>query len=183
MYNLFQQQNELPIIHVTMFLFPVCKRWRRVVEMAWQDVRTLEFPEIGWKQTDFYKFPSKFRTNQGVGKILEKIGGNVQQLMLGHPCTFNILPIVGKHCSNLTRLGIAFRNDDQNIVRFLPQMQKLEYFEICNIKFYPRQVFQYLPSETLTELHLGSRRRLPCGAVNATAPRIAAAVGFFPSEI
>lgn len=122
--------------------------------MAWNDLKILKLGDGLWKTTDSSEYRLKIRSNRGAGMILKKFGTHMQQLKLEDPCGYEILPIVGQYCNNLTRLEVDIYSFDKSHAKFFPRMQKLKYFEITGIRCYPREVFQTLPSDTLTDIHL-----------------------------
>ncbi|XP_015109357.1 F-box/LRR-repeat protein 14 [Diachasma alloeum] len=133
----------------------VCKRWKDVAQLAWDDIKTLDFASALPEKSDLLKLPEATRTNQCIGRIIRKCGRYLNRLQLADPCNSKILPLVGQHCHNLVRLEIELVHYDKNCAKLFPQMQRLKYLEIKGIRqHFPGDFFLALPHETLTEIHL-----------------------------
>ncbi|XP_011308262.1 uncharacterized protein [Fopius arisanus] len=149
-----------------------CKRWRDVSHLSWEDTKFLNFTTSVQKSTDLYRLPSELRTNRVIGRILKKCGHYLRRLRLGYPCQFDILQIVEKHCDNLIRLEVNFY-DRKDCVKYFPRIEKLKYYQMGALRFFPREALQVLPSESLTEIHLWTYTTDTLGYALGSLPRIA----------
>ncbi|XP_011310641.1 F-box/LRR-repeat protein 13 [Fopius arisanus] len=133
----------------------VCKRWKDVSQLAWDDVKILNFTVRCPPTSDLLKLPDDLKSNQCIGRIIRKCGRYLHQLQLAEPCNSKILPLVGQHCHNLVKLEIELPKYDKNCAKLFQQMQRLKYLEMKGIRqHFSGEFFQALPYETLTEIHL-----------------------------
>ncbi|XP_063978018.1 F-box/LRR-repeat protein fbxl-1-like isoform X2 [Diachasmimorpha longicaudata] len=133
----------------------VCKRWKNVSRLAWDDIKALNFTPNFPPKSDLYRLSLKYRNNQYIGKVIKKCGRYLHQLRLSPPCNHKILRLVGKHCHNLVKLDIELYNYGANWSKALSHLRSLECLEIRGIRLYfPGDLLFSLPRETLTAVHL-----------------------------
>ncbi|XP_015123608.1 F-box/LRR-repeat protein 2 [Diachasma alloeum] len=130
----------------------VCKRWKEVAVSGWLRVRSLNLYESPGE--DDTSPSDKARTNRIFGGILKKCGDHLQRLKIGNPCDYNILSAVNQYCQNLTILKVSFTKFTTQDARMFPRMQNLKHLEIRGLKHYPKHLFEVLPVDSLTEIHL-----------------------------
>lgn len=76
----------------------VCEKWREASQLAWYDIK---------------KFP--LCKNQAVAeKLLTRCGIYLTSLILNLKCDSSIVPIISKHCHQLTELELKFNKINEN---------------------------------------------------------------------
>lgn len=113
--------------------------------------------------TQLIRSPKKARKikNRDFQKIVERCGRFLSTLnfsILGLGCNTEVLPIIGEHCKNITRLTLQLRKYPvKEISKLLAQFQKLQFLEIKDIrKHFKSEVFVNLPHDTIEEICLST---------------------------
>ncbi|XP_015109464.1 F-box/LRR-repeat protein 14 [Diachasma alloeum] len=132
----------------------VCKRWRAVSKVSWNNLKRLNFTKSDTYSTDFDKLPDIYKNIQSIAKILRRCGRYLRVLKLGKPCHYTMLPFVTKYCENLGRLNVCLSPAGNNISS-ISQIKSLTHFCLERMSNNSDSaVFRILPCETLRGLHL-----------------------------
>ncbi|KAH0554243.1 uncharacterized protein LOC123262624 [Cotesia glomerata] len=135
----------------------VCKRWQAVSARSWHDIRTLDLTQ------QLIHLPKKIKKikNRAFEKIVERCGRflttlNFSTVNLG--CNSEVLPIIGEHCRNITRLTLQLHKYPvKDLSKLLAQVEKLRYLEIKDIKkHFKIEVLVFLPHDSIEEIHLST---------------------------
>ncbi|KAK0163385.1 hypothetical protein PV327_007071 [Microctonus hyperodae] len=113
----------------------VCKRWQNVNKQSWNDIKELRFPG-----TTVSGPPYSITTDtneRAVQKLLSRCGRYLNKLEFDAQhlcCSFDIVPIIAKHCHNLQflilRLNYFTNRDMRSLFSNLNKLSHLELFEI-----------------------------------------------------
>ncbi|XP_015117878.1 uncharacterized protein LOC107041708 isoform X2 [Diachasma alloeum] len=133
----------------------VCKRWKEVSPLAWQNVKTVDFEQYADEPSTFDELPDEYRTIQWLGVIIKRSGTYLKHLKLSYSANCKLLPLVGHYCENLTTIDISYDFQGWDWAAFFPKMQKfrLAYKEEEGESL-PEKILPTLSPESLTEIRL-----------------------------
>lgn len=138
----------------------VCFKWKEACQQAWYDItkyKCIRTIGCGYK--------CRLLTQSDVEKILLKCGIYLKELSLSIVCNSSIMPVVAKHCKNLTRLEIEYDDDSKinnanDYIEAFTQLDKLVFISIkviINVSrkhplTFPFEIINSL-SEEINEIH------------------------------
>ncbi|XP_044014141.1 uncharacterized protein LOC122856531 [Aphidius gifuensis] len=147
----------------------VCKKWKRVLEYSWFNVKKLELTH--WQYDEYPHFlKRKYPTIDGqftfLKSLLYKCGRYLTELDLSVYAHCNILPVISEYCQNLVKLRIRIGNiDDAILDNAFSHLSKLKVLKIilhrCFRKANPAVPTTLINSllnvaDTLTDLNISN---------------------------
>lgn len=105
-----------------MFFFSVCRRWKLVGQLAWQDTR---------KYIDHLYNNYSLSKQLNIEKIVNRCGHHLTDLILSKNCDSSIVTIIAENCHNLVRLELKFKTiNENNFTSVFSRMAKLKTIKI-----------------------------------------------------
>ncbi|XP_074113819.1 uncharacterized protein LOC141536850 isoform X2 [Cotesia typhae] len=145
----------------------VCKRWQAVSERCWHDIKTLDLSKI----VRSIKKAKKLK-NVSFEKIIKRCGRFLTTLKFStrhFGCNAEVLPAIGEHCKNITRLTLQLHKDsNKELAKVFAKVQKLQFLEIKDIrKYFKIENLILLPHDTIEEIRLSTLQ-----SYNSFQPRL-----------
>ncbi|KAG8042408.1 hypothetical protein G9C98_005042 [Cotesia typhae] len=145
----------------------ICKRWQAVSERCWHDIKTLDLSKI----VRSIKKAKKLK-NVSFEKIIKRCGRFLTTLKFStrhFGCNAEVLPAIGEHCKNITRLTLQLHKDsNKELAKVFAKVQKLQFLEIKDIrKYFKIENLILLPHDTIEEIRLSTLQ-----SYNSFQPRL-----------
>ncbi|XP_044003503.1 uncharacterized protein LOC122849039 [Aphidius gifuensis] len=137
----------------------VCTKWKEAAPLAWCNIKKYKCETSIGRSYD-----NRLLTQSYLEKILLKCGFYLNELTLSNICHSSIMPFVGDHCQNLTRLEFEFYDNPltrnaNHFVQAFTLLDKLKYIKLKLVHNYSNkainlfEIVQSLP-EGINEIHL-----------------------------
>ncbi|XP_044003957.1 uncharacterized protein LOC122849330 [Aphidius gifuensis] len=132
----------------------VCSKWKEACQLAWHDIKKYKCTN-----TIVRNHEKCILTQSYVEKILVNCGIYLKELILSKVCDSSIMPIIAKHCKNLTTLEfvIYIYKEERYTDRFRKAFKQLKQLKAIKIHIYGYnfkfQMLNSLPKD-INEIHL-----------------------------
>ncbi|XP_044014126.1 uncharacterized protein LOC122856515 [Aphidius gifuensis] len=147
----------------------VCKKWRRVLDNSWFNVKKLELTHWEYDENPHFlkrNYPTIDGQFSFLKSLLHKCGRFLRELDLSVYAHCNILPVINEYCPNLVKLRIRINNiDDAILDNAFSHLCKLQVLKIifhgCFYGKYPSVPTTLINSllnvaDTLTDLNISN---------------------------
>ncbi|XP_044019431.1 SCF E3 ubiquitin ligase complex F-box protein GRR1-like [Aphidius gifuensis] len=137
----------------------ICPKWKEACKLAWYDIKKYKC-----SHTIDRAHNDQLLTQSYVEKLLLFCGIYIKELSLSKICNSSMMPMIGEHCENLTRLEFVHNGklkfNANGYIEAFTKLKKLKYIEIqlihmdwCLRRKFPWEAINYLPEE-MNEIHL-----------------------------
>ncbi|XP_044005829.1 F-box/LRR-repeat protein 2-like [Aphidius gifuensis] len=126
---------QLPI-HERIVMDQVCSKWKEASKLAWYDIKKYKCTSTS---STGLAYDKRLLIQSDVEKILLHCGIYLKELSLSRIRKSSILPIIGDHCKNLTRLefGLSeYHMNTNNINYFVQVFRQLDKLKVVRIQVY-----------------------------------------------
>lgn len=134
-------------------MFLVCEKWENVNDLVWHQIKNSSSHDFildnNWKKG--------FLEKSEASKLWSYCGSFIDSLTLREKYDSQIMPIISKHCFNLTKLDILFNTyEEEHFIKAFKNMKNLNSIKIdfyCtaakngNVSKQEPKFFQHLPKK------------------------------------